>query len=109
MITCVNDKEIIDGNSFVSDYGNFIIEFSNGHKFLYQRVAFDSDSYKFTYMRIYEHIGKTVFDFCIIDKDKTTFKNIISIQYVHYKGQFTYDIYKVSKIQFPNLDVTYSY
>ena len=47
MIICVNDKEIIDGNSFVSDYGNFIIEFSNGHKFLYQRVAFDSDSYKF--------------------------------------------------------------
>lgn len=109
MITCVNDKETIDKNFFVSDYGNFSIEFSNGRKFLYQRAAIDDDSYKFTYMRIYEHLGKTVFDFCIIDKDKTTFKNIISLQYIHYKGQCTYDIYKVSKIKFPNLDVMYSY
>lgn len=49
---------------------------------------------------------KTVLDFEIVRKDTTTFKDIINTDY---NEAYTYDIYKVSKIQFPNLDVTYSY
>ena len=106
MIICVNDRKTIDENSFVSDYESFIIESNNGRKFLYKQVSFDFNSDNFTYMRIREHHGKTVLDFCVIGKDKLTFKNMIE---VYYGEECTYNIYKVSKIDFSNLDVTYSY
>ena len=107
MITCVNIQEAIDENSFVSNYGNFKITLNNGHTYLYKQVLFDYSSGNFTYMRIREHLGKTVFDFCVIGKDKLTFKDMIDADY----GEecTSYDIYKVSKIDFTNLDVTYSY
>ena len=106
MIICVNDRKTIDENSFVSDYESFIIEFNNGRKFLYKQVSFDFNSDNFTYMKIHEHHGKTVLDFCGIGKDKLTFKDMID---VYYGEECTYNIYKVSKIDFTNLDVTYSY
>lgn len=106
MIISVNNKETIDENSFVSDYKNFIIELDDGHKFLYKQVVFDVYSNNFTYMRIHERLGETIFDFCLIDKDKDKFKDMTVVQY---KEADTYDIYKVSKIKFPNLDVIYSY
>ena len=106
MIICVNDIEAIDVNSFVSNYEKFIIESNNGRKFLYKKVSFDADSNNFTYMRICERLGNTILDFGIVRKDETTFKDIIN---AGYSEEYTYDIYKVSKIQFPNLDVTYAY
>lgn len=106
MIICVNDRATISENAFVSIYDNFIIEFDNGHKFLYRKVAFDANSNNFTYMRIRERLGNTLLDFGIISKDETTFKDIINASY---NEEDTYNIYKVSKIQFPNLDVTYAY
>ena len=106
MIICVNDRKTIDENSFVSDYESFIIESNNGRKFLYKQVLFDYSSDNFTYMMIHENLGKTVLDFCVIGKDKLTFKDMID---VYYGEEYTYDIYKVSKIDFTNLDVTYSY
>ena len=105
MIICVNDRKTID-DSFVSDYENFIIEFNNGRKFLYKKVLCYTDSNKFVYMRVREHLGKTILDFYIVIKDKTTFKDIIN---ANYNTEYTYDIYKASKIDVPNLDVTYSY
>lgn len=106
MIICVNDRKSIDENAFVSDYENFIIEADDGRKFLYKKVLCHTNNNDFTYMRIYERLGKTVLDFDIVRKDTTTFKDIINTDY---NEAYTYDIYKVSKIQFPNLDVTYSY
>lgn len=106
MIICVNDRKIIDEDSFVSDYENFIIEADNGRKFLYKKVLCHTNNNDFTYMRIYERLGKTVLDFDIVRKDKTTFKDMIN---ANYNTEYTYDIYKASKIDFPNLDVTYSY
>ena len=106
MITCVNNRESIDENAFVSNYANFKITINDGHIFLYKQVSFDFSSGNFTYMRIREHHGKTVLDFCVIGKDKTKFKDMID---VYYGEECTYDIDKVSNIQFPNLDVTYSY
>lgn len=106
MIICVNDRETIDENAFVSSYENFKITINNGHIYLYKKVAFDFNSDNFTYMRIREHLGKTVLDFCVIGKDKLTFKDMIDADYGE---EYTYNIYKVSKIDFTNLDVTYSY
>lgn len=106
MIICVNDRATISENAFVSIYDNFIIEFDDGHKFLYKKVSFNADSNNFTYMRIRERLGDTLLDFGIIRKDETTFKDIIN---AGYNEEDTYNIYKVSKIQFPNLDVTYAY
>lgn len=106
MIICVNDRATIGEDAFVSIYDNFIIEFDDGHKFLYKKVSFDADSNNFTYMRIRERLGNTLLDFGIIRKDETTFKDII---HAGYNEEYTYNIYKVSKIDFPNLDVTYSY
>ena len=106
MVICVNDRKTIDENSFVSDYESFIIESNNGHKFLYKQVSFDFNSDNFTYMKVHEYIGKTILDFCVIGKDKLTFKDMID---VYYGEECTYNIYKVSKIDFSNLDVTYSY
>lgn len=106
MIICVNNRATIDENAFVSIYENFIIEFDNGRKFLYKKAAFDADSNNFTYIRIYERIGHTTLDVCIIRKDKLTFKDMIE---GYYGEECTYNIYKVSNINFPNLDVTYSY
>ena len=106
MIICVNDRKTIDEDSFVSDYENFIIESNNGRKFLYKKVLCCTDSNKFVYMRVREDLGKTILDFDIVIKDKTTFKDMIN---ANYNTEYTYDIYKASKIDFPNLDVTYSY
>ena len=106
MIICLDNKETIDEDSFVSDYENFIIESNNGRKFLYKKVLCCTDSNKFVYMRVREHLGKTILDFDIVIKDKTTFKDMIN---ANYNTEYTYDIYKASKIDFPNLDVTYSY
>lgn len=106
MIICVNDRATIGEDAFVSIYDNFIIELDNGRKFLYKKVLFDADSNNFTYMRIRERLGNTLLDFGIIRKDETTFKDII---HAGYNEEDTYNIYKVSKIDFPNLDVTYSY
>lgn len=106
MIICVNIQEAIDENAFVSNYENFKITINDGHIYLYKKVSFDFSSDNFTYMRIHEHLGKTVLDFCVIGKEKLTFKDMID---VYYGEGCTYDIYKVSKIDFTNLDVTYSY
>lgn len=106
MITCVNIQEAIDVNSFVSDYENFKITLNDGHIYLYKKVSFDVDSNNCTYMRIRERLGKTLLDFGIVRKDETTFKDIIN---ANYNEGYTYNVYKVSKIDFPNLDVTYSY
>lgn len=107
MIICLEDREAIDENAFVSNYENFKITINDGHIYLYKKVSFDFNSDNFTYMRIREHLGKTVLDFCVIGKDKLTFKDMID---VYYGEECThYDIYKVSKIDFTNLDVTYSY
>ena len=78
MIICVNDRKTIDEDSFVSDYENFIIESNNGRKFLYKKVLCCTDSNKFVYMRVREHLGKTILDFDIVIKDKTTFKDMIN-------------------------------
>ena len=106
MIICVNNRATIGENAFVSIYENFIIEFDNGRKFLYKKAAFDADSNNFTYIRIYERIGHTTLDVCIIRKDKTTFKDMINVDY---NEECAYNIYKVSNINFTNIDVTYSY
>lgn len=106
MIICLEDRESIDENTFVSNYANFKITINDGRIYLYKQVSFDFNSDNFTYMRIREHHGKTVLDFCVIGKDKLTFKNMIE---VYYGEECTYNIYKVSKIDFTNLDVTYSY
>lgn len=106
MITCVNNIESIDENAFVSIYENFIIEFDNGRKFLYKKALFDADSNNFTYIRIYERLGHTTLDVCIIRKYKTTFKDMINVDY---NEECAYNIYKVSEINLPNLDVAYSY
>ena len=57
MIICVNDRKTIDEDSFVSDYENFIIESNNGRKFLYKKLLCCTDSNKFVYMRVREHLG----------------------------------------------------
>ncbi len=106
MIICLEDRESIDENAFVSNYANFKITINDGRIYLYKQVSFDFNSDNFTYMRIREHHGKTVLDFCVIGKDKLTFKNMIE---VYYGEECTYNIYKVSKIDLTNLDVTYSY
>lgn len=106
MITCVNNIESIDENAFVSSYANFKITINDGRIYLYKQVTFDFSSGNFTYMRIREHLGKTVLDFFVIGKDKITFKDMIE---AYYGEECTYNIYKVSNINFTNLDVTYSY
>ena len=106
MITFVNIQEAIDENACVSNYENFKITINDRRIYLYKQVSFDFNSDNFTYMRIREHHGKTVLDFCVIGKDKLTFKNMIE---VYYGEECTYNIYKVSKIDFTNLDVTDSY
>ena len=106
MIICLEDRESIDENAFVSNYENFKITINDGRIYLYKKVSFDFNSDNFTYMRIHEHLGKTVFDFCVIGKDELTFKDMID---VYYGEGCTYNIYKVSNIDFTNLDVTYSY
>ena len=106
MIICLEDRESIDENACVSNYENFKITINDGRIYLYKQVSFDFNSDNFTYMKIREHHGKTVLDFCVIGKDKLTFKNMIE---VYYGEECTYNIYKVSKIDFSNLDVTYSY
>ena len=107
MITCVNDRRIINVDYYVSNHESFLIELDDGHKYLYKRVSFDDDSKNFTYMRIRERLGKTIFDFCIIRKDHTRFRDIVSEQYSDEVS--TYTVYKLSKIEFTNIDVTYSY
>ena len=109
MIICVNNRAIVGENAFVSIYENFIIEFDNGRKFLYKQTSFDVDSNNFTYLRMCEHRGITEFDFFVVGKDKTTFKDVISMQYPCYANECKYNIYKISEIKFPNIDVTYSY
>lgn len=106
MIICVNDRATIGEDAFVSIYDNFIIELDNGRKFLYKKVLFDVESNNYTYMRVREHLRKTILDFCVIGKDKLKFKDMIDTDYGE---ECIYNIYKVSKIDFPNLDVTYSY
>lgn len=109
MIICVNNRATIGETAFASVYDNFIIEFDDGHKFLYKKVSFDADSNNFTYLRMCERRGITEFDFCVIGKDKTTFEDVISVQYTCYLKECKYNIYKISEIKFPNIDVTYSY
>lgn len=93
-------------NFLFTIYANFKITINDGRIYLYKQVTFDFSSGNFTYMRIREHLGKTVLDFFVIGKDKITFKDMIE---VYYGEECTYDIYKVSNINFTNLDVTYSY
>lgn len=63
MITCVNNRKSIDENSFVSDCENFIIEADDGRKFLYKKVLCHTNNNDFTYMRIYERLGKNCIRF----------------------------------------------
>lgn len=105
MIICENKTTTVDKNKTLSDYEMFEVWFNDESKFLYKRVAYDNESNNVTYMRIYERLGKTTFDFW-------TFRSTINFacmveDYLGYYDGFT--INKVAKIDFPNLNVTYSY
>lgn len=105
MIICENKTTNINRKEIVNTYSMFEVWIDDEHKYLYKRVVDDSQSENVTYMQIWEHLGKTTFDFCTFRRTMD-FATMVEDFLGYCDG---YIINKISKMKFSNLSVIYSY